>query len=114
MINTFVSGRGGSPPTNQQEALLEATRLTMWKLYNQGLNSGGMAGGMTGIGGGPPPTSVEEDRLNHPTHHPIVGVPLPPQKEALNLDVKDDVSAIEKTVNNNNEYAQVIQVEQFR
>ncbi|XP_063872327.1 AT-rich interactive domain-containing protein 3B-like [Scylla paramamosain] len=70
-------GRGGSPP-GSQEALLEATRLTMWKLYNQGL----------GVGGG---FQHEDDGPKlPPPHHPLAGVPFPPQKEALNLEVKDE------------------------
>ncbi|MPC10505.1 hypothetical protein E2C01_003143 [Portunus trituberculatus] len=69
--------RGGSPP-GSQEALLEATRLTMWKLYNQGL----------GVGGG---FQHEDDGPKlPPPHHPLAGVAFPPQKEALNLEVKDE------------------------
>ncbi|KAB7496707.1 hypothetical protein Anas_05748, partial [Armadillidium nasatum] len=74
--------RGGSPP-GSQEALLEATRLTMWKLYNQGLGSS-LAGG-----GGP-----DDDGPRLPPPHLSMGggggPTVPPQKEALNLDVKDD------------------------
>ncbi|KAG0722960.1 Protein dead ringer [Chionoecetes opilio] len=70
-------GRGGSPP-GSQEALLEATRLTMWKLYNQGL----------GVGGGFP--HEEEGAKLPPLHHPLAGMPFPPQNEALNLEVKDE------------------------
>lgn len=75
------AGRGGSPP-GSQEALLEATRLTMWKLYNHGL--GGSLGG-----------AGEDDAPRLPPPHLPMGggpPPHPPQKEALNLDVKDDVS----------------------
>ncbi|KAK8393302.1 hypothetical protein O3P69_013373 [Scylla paramamosain] len=73
----YLLGRGGSPP-GSQEALLEATRLTMWKLYNQGL----------GVGGG---FQHEDDGPKlPPPHHPLAGVPFPPQKEALNLEVKDE------------------------
>lgn len=79
IIRSF-SGRGGSPP-GSQEALLEATRLTMWKLYNQGLGGGG---GFQHEDEGP--------KLHPPPHHPMGGVPFPPQKEALNLEVKDEVS----------------------
>ncbi|KAK8393248.1 hypothetical protein O3P69_013336 [Scylla paramamosain] len=75
--SSLPAGRGGSPP-GSQEALLEATRLTMWKLYNQGL----------GVGGG---FQHEDDGPKlPPPHHPLAGVPFPPQKEALNLEVKDE------------------------
>ena len=63
--------RGGSPP-GSQEALLEATRLTMWKLYNGSFN--GLAGGL------------EEDSKT-----PLGLGPQPPQKEALNLEFKEEV-----------------------
>ncbi|KAK4289745.1 hypothetical protein Pmani_037311 [Petrolisthes manimaculis] len=79
---TELRGRGGSPP-GSQEALLEATRLTMWKLYNQGLGVGG------GGGGGGFHHEDEGPKLL-PPHHPLAGVPFPPQKEALNLDLKEE------------------------
>lgn len=50
----------------------------MWKLYNQGLGGG---------------FQHEEDGPKlPPPPHPLAGIPFPPQKEALNLDVKEDVS----------------------
>lgn len=80
-LKILILGRGGSPP-GSQEALLEATRLTMWKLYNQGLN------GLTGEEDGPKPPHVP------PPHMPVGLGPVPPQKEALNLGIKDEVSDI--------------------
>ncbi|XP_069975100.1 AT-rich interactive domain-containing protein 3C isoform X2 [Penaeus vannamei] len=75
LAQDYLMGRGGSPP-GSQEALLEATRLTMWKLYNQGLGGG---------------FQHEEDGPKlPPPPHPLAGIPFPPQKEALNLDVKED------------------------
>ncbi|CAL4203591.1 unnamed protein product, partial [Meganyctiphanes norvegica] len=90
----YLLGRGGSPP-GSQEALLEATRLTMWKLYNQGL-----VGGNQVLGGGPPPgphslhNDIQEDVLKPtpPPHHPILAPPFPAQNEALNLHMKDECS----------------------
>ncbi|XP_076033411.1 uncharacterized protein LOC143020683 isoform X7 [Oratosquilla oratoria] len=73
-------GRGGSPP-GSQEALLEATRLTMWKLYNQGIGGGG------GSGGGQNQEEPDVLKIPHPPH---LAPPFPPQKEALNLEVKED------------------------
>ena len=54
----------------------------MWKLYNQGLN------GLTGEEDGPKPPHVP------PPHMPVGLGPVPPQKEALNLGIKDEVSDI--------------------
>ncbi|ROT70921.1 dead ringer-like protein-2 [Penaeus vannamei] len=74
----MLAGRRGGSPPGSQEALLEATRLTMWKLYNQGLGGG---------------FQHEEDGPKlPPPPHPLAGIPFPPQKEALNLDVKEDRS----------------------
>ena len=56
----------------------------MWKLYNQGL----------GVGGG---FQHEDDGPKlPPPHHPLTGVPFPPQKEALNLEVKDEVRVLHR------------------
>ena len=38
----------------------------------------------------------EEDGLPKPAHTPVGLGPQPPQKEALNLDVKDDVGLISR------------------
>ncbi|KAF2355373.1 ARID DNA-binding domain [Trinorchestia longiramus] len=88
----LLRGSGGSPPGGTQQSVAEAARINFWKLYNQGLSGGtGMPGVMMGNSmGAAGMMPSHEDERNHLTpHHPLLP-PHPPQREALNLDVKDE------------------------
>uniref|UniRef100_A0A6A7FU97 Protein dead ringer homolog n=1 Tax=Hirondellea gigas TaxID=1518452 RepID=A0A6A7FU97_9CRUS len=82
---------GGSPPGGAQQAMVDATRLKLWNLYNQNLAGGvGVPGGVMGNSMGVSMMPPHDDERNHNTsHHPLLP-PHPPQREALNLDVKDE------------------------
>lgn len=88
----FFPGGGGSPPGGAQQAMMDATRLNLWKLYNQGMGGGGgLPAAVMGNSMGPNMLPPHEDDRNQLQHHMPILPPHPPQREALNLDVKDEV-----------------------
>ena len=83
---------GGSPPNPALNGFDMARMNQIWqKMYQGHIPLGAMGNSMSaGM-----PMSSNEEEMRGPSHIPLLP-PHPPQREALNLDVKDEVRILAK------------------